>query len=296
MLADRQRKAQEVMLAPVEETERKFIFKGERFSYTFSKHDGNFTSLIIDGEEQLDAPVRLTAWRAPVDNDRNIKVFWGSENIWQGEYLDKLFGKVYDCSCKDGKIYVKASLSGVSRKPFYHYELVITVDKTGEITFELDGNIREKVFFLPRLGFEFTMGKENLPFTYYGCGPYESYCDMHHAGMVGRYESSAKKEYVPYVRPQEHGTHVNVRMLQIGRCKFTADQPFECNVSMFSKEALTAAEHTDELVSDGKTHVRIDYKSSGLGSHACGAPLEEKYQLNEKHIAYSFRISPADQY
>lgn len=60
--------------------------------------------MVIDGEEQLAEPVRLTAWRAPTDNDRNIKLLWGSYNIWQGENLDKLFSKVYACAISEGKV------------------------------------------------------------------------------------------------------------------------------------------------------------------------------------------------
>lgn len=288
----KEHKKVETRPALAEEKPWEIVFSGEGFSYTFSKVYGNFTSMVVDGKEQLEEPVRLTAWRAPTDNDRKIKVFWGSENIWEGENLDKLLSKVYDCRFENHSLHVKASLSGVSRKPFCNYELTVFVDEKGVIRLELMGKIRENVFFLPRLGFEFTMKEKNLPFSYYGNGPWESYCDMCHAGMVGRYESSAEAEYVPYVRPQEHGNHVEVRLLRIGNLQFEAEAPFECNVSAFSKEALTKAEHTDELISDGKTHVRIDYKVSGLGSHACGPALAEEYQLKEKEIAYLFEIHP----
>jgi beta-galactosidase len=55
---------------------------------------------------------------------------------------------------------------------------------------------------------------------------------------------------------------------------------------------LTKANHTDELVADGKTHLRIDYKVSGLGSHSCGPSLEKAYRLDEKYIAFRFALRP----
>ena len=76
-----------------EENDREVIFTGRGFRYVFSKLLGSFTSMVVDGEEQLAEPVRLTAWRAPTDNDRNIRLLWGSDNTWQGESLDKLFSK-----------------------------------------------------------------------------------------------------------------------------------------------------------------------------------------------------------
>ena len=47
---------------------------GENFVYTFSKHYGTFESIRIDGEEQLAGKMTLSAFRAPTDNDRGIKI------------------------------------------------------------------------------------------------------------------------------------------------------------------------------------------------------------------------------
>ena len=66
---------------------------------------------------------------------------------------------------------------------------------------------------------------------------------------------------------------------------------FEFNVSNYSTDALYKANHTDELVSDGSVHLRIDYKVSGIGSGSCGPQLDEIYRLSEKEINFSFTIS-----
>ena len=115
---------------------------------------------------------------------------------------------------------------------------------------------------------------------------------MCHWAPVGLYESSAEKEYVNYVMPQEHGNHNEVKMLRIGKLEFSSETGFEFNVSKYSTEALYKANHTDELVEDGKIHLRIDYKDSGLGSNSCGPELLEKYRLNEKTVAFTFSILP----
>ena len=278
--------------AATEETAKEIVFSGEGFRYVFSKLLGAFTSMQIGGEEQLAAPVRLTAWRAPTDNDRNVKLLWGSYNIWQGEDLDKLFGKVYECRATDGGVHVDGSLAGVSRMPFFRYAMDVTVDESGRVRVRLCGDVRENVVYLPRLGFELTLPGRDMAFRYYGCGPLESYCDMHHGGTVGLYESSAEKEYVPYVRPQEHGNHVDVRLLEIGALRFEGDPAFECSVSAYTADGLEKAEHTDELAADGRTHVRIDYRVSGIGSNSCGPELMAQYQLKEKHIEFGFTMGP----
>ncbi|MDD6237729.1 MAG: glycoside hydrolase family 2 TIM barrel-domain containing protein [Clostridiales bacterium] len=265
---------------------------GKHFEYVFSKHYGTFISMKINGIEQLSDRIRLSAWRAPTDNDRNMKEYWGNDNIWQGENLNVLFSKVYDCYLNDGVILVKGSLAGISRKPFFNYQLAVTVLADGRIELNLEGEVRENTIWLPRLGFEFVLQKGIKDFTYFGYGPSENYCDMRHAARMGLFESNVEREYVNYARPQEHGNHMGVKMLSIGGMQISSESGFECNVSKYSTEMLTVAEHTNELVADGFTHLRVDYRVSGVGSASCGPALDEKYRLSEKQIQFSFTISP----
>lgn len=277
--------------ATVEEQAHYLIFEGDGFKYVFSKHYGMFTSIVTDGTERLASAPRLTAWRAPTDNDKNIKALWGFFNIWQGENLDRSFNKVYDCFYENGIITVNASLAGVSHRPFLRYTLKISVYNDGRIETSLDGNVRDTAFWLPRLGFEIELPAESNKFAFYGHGPMENYCDMHNAAFMGMFESDAASEYVNYVRPQEHGNHWNNRMLSIGGLVFEGEG-FEFNVSEYSTDAVFNAKHTDELVKDGKVHLRLDYKVSGLGSNSCGPQLEERFRLDEKEIHFAFSVKP----
>ena len=265
--------------------------QGEGFRYVFSKHYGTFVSLQMGGAEQITDLVRLTACRAPTDNDRNVQYRWLQLDEWRGENLDKSFTKVYECGIQGNAIVLRGSLSGISRTPLLRYTQRVRIFQDGSIQWELEGNVRKDAFWLPRLGYEFTLPEQNSAFRYYGNGPMESYRDLCHAGYIGLHHSTAAEEYVPYVRPQEHGNHTAVKALQIGHMVFEGD--FEANVSCYSTEALLKAEHTDELQTDGRVHLRIDYKVSGIGSNSCGPSLEPKYRLDEKQIRFRFRIRPA---
>ena len=277
------------------ETENEITAKSERFTYVFSKHYGTFTSIVIDGQEQLEGRMRLTAFRAATDNDRNMLPKWANVDTWQGENLDCLFSKVYGCRLEDGnRIVVEGSLAGVSRYPFLRYTLEISITEDGTVLFDLDGKVREDAVYLPRLGFEMELPESSSEFVYYGNGPYESYCDLCHASSVGLYVSNADAEYVKYVRPQEHGNHNKTRMLRIGSMLFTAEGEFEFNVSRYGTMALHRANHTDELEPDGRIHLRIDYRVSGIGSGSCGPALPARYQLNEKQVRFSFALQPVD--
>lgn len=269
------------------------IAQGDGFRYVFSRHYGTFTSICVGGKEQLAGMPKLSACRAPTDNDRNIRFRWLQLDEWQGENLDKSSVKVYNCRLEGNTIVVEGSLSGISRAPLFRFTEKIAVFEDGQITVTLQGNIRKDAIWLPRLGFEWELPGDVKEFTYYGNGPAESYRDSCHAGFVSLHTSSADAEYVCYVRPQEHGNHTQTKMLQIGNLAFNAEE-MEINVSRYSIDALLKAEHTDELVMDHKTHLRIDYKVSGLGSHSCGPDLEKKYRLDEKEIDFSFSIRPVE--
>jgi len=276
----------------VSEDDRRIFLKGEGFEYVFSKHDGFFESIKVNGKETLAAVPRLSAARALTDNDMHMADLWNNRNVWQGENLDTVFSKVYDANYGEGIISVKGALSGVSRKPFFKYISNIVVEDSGTAKVIICGKVRPDSTYLPRLGMEFTLPSDANEFSYYGRGPRENYCDMRHSTKVGEYSSTAEGEYVNYVRPQEHGNHTDVRRLTIGGLEFRTKTGFEFAVSEYSTAALEAANHTGELKKDGNIHLRVDYKVSGVGSAACGPDLREEYRLSEKEIRFEFSITP----
>lgn len=274
------------------ESEYEICFEGDGFRYIFSKHYGVFTSMVVNGKEQLSDVPALSVFRATIDNERKIWDYWINMTTWKGENIDQTFSKVYDTSFEKGRITVNGSLAGISRKPLLKHTLTYAVYKNGTVKVKLDGNIRSDAYWLQRLGFEFVLPEEHNAFSYYGRGPVECYCDMHHAMPVGAYQSCAADEYVPYPMPQEHGNHFDTKELVIGDLVFRAEKTMEINVSRYSTKDIQKAKHTDELVADGKTHLRIDYKNSGVGSAACGPALAKQYQLCEKEVEFAFSISP----
>ncbi len=257
------------------------IISGENFTYRFNTHYG----YLEDMNGFLCTPLQLSIWRAPTDNDRTIK------NKWYDENYHKVHNKVYCVTVEGNKIIVKGALASVSRMNFFTYMATYTFYADGQIDVSLDGDFDTSRTFLPRLGFEFkTVAKE---FCYFGYGPYESYIDMHNGSKMGMYNSSAEKEYVDYIMPQEHGNHYNTKFLRLGNYEFVSQQGFEFNVSLYSTEELAEKQHNFQLESNGLSNVRIDYKVSGVGSGSCGPQLMERYQMNDKNVAFKFSIIKA---
>lgn len=276
----------------IEEQNQLYLIKAGNTEYRISKLLGMLVSMKRDGIEQLLEPMRLTVWRAPIDNEREIVRKWGRGiNSWEGENLDRTINNVHNISNDNNSIIVQGCLAGVGRAPFLNYTLCFVFYNCGKVKVKLSAKVRENFTWLQRLGFEFVTCKENNRFSYFGKGPLENYCDMYLHTTTDIFESTAENEYYEYIMPQEHGNHTACKWLvQKEGLKFTADTVFEINVSNYTAQALTKATHIDELVSNEAVNIRIDYKNSGVGSHSGGPELLECYRLSDKKIDFSFTM------
>lgn len=282
-------------LAITEDAER-ITVKGEASRLLFNKHYGWIERLEYDGKAVITEPVHLTVWRAPTDNDAPWKKRWGLyDDNYHSYNFNRLCQKVYSCERVGNVITVRGSLAGLSRKPFMQFETTYELHADGAVTVTTKGSVEKDCIMLPRLGYELQLSGQQEHFRYFGRGPRENYVDMQAHTWIDWHESAVSEEYVPYVRPQEHGNHCDTKCLEIGGLQVSAQEPFSFAVSRYSPELLTKAEHTDELVPASATHVRIDYKVSGIGSASCGPELLPQYQLTDKEISFAFVIAASSE-
>ena len=237
--------------------------------------------------------MRFDAFRAPIDNEKRMLPLWTGQTGWQGENLENTFNNVHEVRVHDGAIQIAGALAGVSRRPYLRYTLQMEILRDGTFRYTLDGTVAENAVWLPRLGFTFPLAQADAPFRYYAMGPQECYCDSRHHGRVDWHTSSAAKEFVPYVRPQEHGNHICARELIVDETLRFAGEEFEFQVLPYTAHELARAGHAEELAPSERSYVRIDYRDSGLGSASCGPDLAECYRLKEKQIHFSFTLCPA---
>ncbi len=269
------------------------IIESESFCYIFSKKLGAFTKIEINGKDIISTPVLPSVWRAPTDNDIEIRKKWGHCDPISGENMDRIFHKLYDCTVSDNVITVNGSIAGISRRPFLRYEMKLTFFADGLVKTDLNCKVADDCIWLPRFGFDFVLPFDDESFTYYGMGPMENYIDLCHHCSKGLYKSSASAEYVPYVMPQDHGNHIKTNYLSLeSGIEFYSNQGFTFQILPYSAAQLTQAKHTDELPHTGNSYLRIDYKASGVGSASCVVELDEKYRFKEKHFEFSFSMSP----
>lgn len=271
--------------------EKHYVYaKGENFEYRFNKQIGNFDSIKVEGKELLVEPVKLSAFRATTDNDKRMLHRWVKLDEWQGENLDYTQTKVYGVKVNGNTITAECSLAGISRLPYIKFKTKVTVYSNGKISYALTGDVRQDTIWLPRLGYEFKINKKYKNFEYFANGPFENYCDICHHVRRDMFKSDVEKEYVNYVRPQEHGNHTRATYLNVGKKLVFSGKNFEFNVSKYSIEQLWLAKHTDEIGESKATNIRIDYKVSGIGSASCGPDLEPQFRLSDKKISFSFDV------
>ena len=276
------------------ENPRQIKITGKDFSYIFDKRSAQFSSLSLFGQEILDKTVEYNSFRAPTDNDCNVK------NNWYKFHYQKQITKVYNLkyceSTKDNSvtIFTETALGWLVNQNSFRLISEYTVWADGTIKFKSHIKVAEKRDYLPRFGLRFFLNKSFINVKYYGYGPHESYEDKHRSTWKGLFSSTVSEMYEPYVRPQENSSHFGTSFVTLEnenvRLKITSSKDFSFNVSEYTQEELTEKKHNWELKKADSTVLCIDYKMSGVGSNSCGPYLLEKYQFNEKEFDMDFLV------
>ncbi len=267
-------------------------------SYKIDTVSGLVTSLVGEGREMLATPVKPTVWRAPTDNDRNVK------NQWYGAGYNRLetrceYCKIISANDDEIKVESKLILAPASLLPIMKITALYTVSSQGGIEFRFKALFNENhrnLPFLPRFGVQFDMPEGNEMLKYFGRGPYESYVDKRNASKMGLFECKVGDHFEHYVRPQENMAHTDTEWMSVssidrfGIIAIASEKGFSFNCSHFSPEYLSSVNHDFELVPSKKTTVNIDYRQSGIGSNSCGPALREQYRLAEENMDLSFKI------
>lgn len=281
--------------APALEDDELFVtVRGDGFTYRFSKLDGGFASLVWHGRELLTRTTEFNIWRAPTDNDRNIR------EIWQKAGYDRAHAKVYEVKTalrgREAVIACRLSLSAPVLQPLVRLNVLFTVEPGGAIRFDADAMKTLVMPVLPRFGVRFFLDPAFSAFEYFGYGPYESYADKHRASYRGLFRSDVAAQYVDYIRPQEHGSHFGCEYAALsdaaGGVRVTAPRPFCVNASEYTEEELCGKAHDFELEKSGSTVLCVDYRQNGIGSNSCGPELLEFYRFGDREFEFHFTLRP----
>lgn len=287
-------------------------------SIVFDKTLGCLRSYSFKGKNMFndDFGLRPLFWRAPTDND----------------YGNGMPSRCQAFKTSIREFDVKADFDGESIIAEYTlasgniFIVRYTLLEGGILSVRSDfkGVKSVKPVDVPRIGFRLRLPASADSFTYLGRGPEENYSDRFSGTLVGKYSSSAAKEYVRYVRPQECGHHTDCEYLAIGGLTIRSDR-FEFNALRCSVEDLDSEEavqrdyqwenkgpltendlakaknrlrrqtHINDYVERNFVEVCIDLAQSGIGGYdSWGArPDEDRCLWSDKDYSFRFALVPA---
>ncbi|WP_050996065.1 glycoside hydrolase family 2 TIM barrel-domain containing protein [Catenovulum agarivorans] len=264
---------------------------------------GLWRSWYKDSTELLASAPILNLWRCPIDNDglrlkneTRPKPLANWRRLGLDDYDVKLIGlkqsseqNIYSITV-DHEIVLHSGSSVIQ-------QTIWTFLKDGLIKVDTVVKIGPEITDLPRIGIQMQLASGIKNCEWYGMGPHESYCDRKSGNWISRFSSSVAAQYVPYILPQSHGNHTDVRWLELthengSRLKFTFPEPLNVSVSHFTDKDLENARHTIDLKPRQETIVNIDYKQRGLGNAACGPDTLEQYRITSGvyHFQYFLEV------
>ncbi len=268
-------KVQETNSMEVEETNSYVKVSAQRMSVTIGKKTGMIDYLDVDGEPMLKFRESMTPefWRAPTDNDYGASL-QKEMRVWKNPQMNlKSFDKNVS---KDNVV-----LTALFDMPDVKAQLMLRYDisAAGEVnvTQKMTTDKEVQVADLFRFGLQLQMPASFS--KHYGRGPEENYVDRHSSAFIGKYESDVKDEYYPYIRPQESGTHTDIRYFSIFNPTtgkgiiFEGYEPMECSAIPYLVEDLDSGiekthawgQHSGELVDKGLVQLHIQKCQYPLG-------------------------------
>jgi len=257
----------------------------------------------ICGQQVISSGPTLQIWRAATDND-GIKGWTGQDKKALGRWITTGVSSstirplsFSHSLTEDGSIVViseHAAACGISEDAVRHKQT---------FTFRTDGTVLVDNLFivdplfqdLPRLGVRLTLaaGFENL--NWFGRGPFENYSDRKRAAMVGLHAGTVADQYVPYILPQEHGNHTDVRWLSLDNAvsclNIRALGQLEFSANHYSAEDLFAAYHTTDLHPRSETILNLDFRQRGLGTASCGPDVGPTHIIPSGQHSWSYLLA-----
>ena len=184
-----------------------------------------------------------------------------------------------------------------------HY--VVAADGSIKVTESMKADKENKLApYIMRFGMKMAMPDSFDIVEFYGAGPHETYCDRVSGARIDRYVQSVDEQLYPYyARPQESGTHCDLRWWRIrdtaGRgFEILSDKFFSASAVPYPLEQLDCnsadyRKHFPELEKDGNVYVNFDMKNMGLGcENSWGKLPRPEYMLPYGDYNFNFIIRP----
>lgn len=268
---------------------------GKTFSFRYDRMTGMFSSMKLGRKELISRPMSLNLYRAPTDNDRNVRGEW--DKLQYRYAVSRGMSTVFSLVNKNGdetewdggdipantaiRLHTRIKAVTQSIRVLALGSMVWTVMPDGLVRCGLSLVREPDLPDFPRIGIRMFLPKELTDLSYFGFGPQESYIDKHQASLLGAYTSHVADEYSHPLKPQESGTHCGTRKMTLSCPEFSfsvSGDPFSFSALPYSQEQLDNTKHNDELHTEPACILCLDAAHRGIGSNSCGPSLLKKYQ------------------
>ncbi len=280
----------------VEDEESAFYVSTNGYSYGFDKETGLLSSLKQNGYEFLSAPMEPNFWRASTDNDQGSE-FDKTSRIWRdtNKYRKLEAFEVIELqqSIKVETTFIYPELKGLK------LILVFLFEEHGEVEVLYSLIPHKPLPDIPEIGLRLGLNKPFKQLKWLGKGPFETYIDRQSGAKIGIYESTVEKQFIPYLRPQEHGNHIGTKWLEIVNeenqgLKVKGHSTFEFNASEYTFEELEEVDYAYKLGASNKTVLRINLVQTGVGGDdSWSQEIHPEFRLPGTHpymFAFSFKL------
>jgi len=270
----------------IEENSGSIVIRNKRLEMVYDKSLCTLVSLKVDGKERFADGwgIRPNFWRAPTDNDYGNGMF-RKNAIWKDASSDFKASANALMEGEDAILKIIYSLpAGNSFEMEYRINRNAVIHVSTRFN-AVESNPDDDVspLFVPRIGVRFRLESSNDGFSYFGRGPAENYIDRKEGSLIGLYKSSAREEYVRYVRPQECGHHCDVRRIEFADMTILADEYMEFNALRNSVEDfdLGKQKHVNDITSNIRDYVEVclDWRQMGVGGYDSWGSLPDDYAM-----------------
>jgi beta-galactosidase len=275
----------------------------DKLRLSVATDSGLIDSLSWNGHELLARGPQLQVWRGATDND-GIKG-WNDPNKTLGKWLvqglDKLVLKTVSAQAKPNRdggvtlVFEQVGSCTASPKAVQHRH-TYTIRPDGRMFVENVFVVNKAVPDLPRLGVVLSLKPGFEKLKWFGRGPLENYWDRKRSALVDLYESTVTGQYVPYILPQEHGNHTDVRWLSLENgaagIRINAQGSLEFTASHFTAHDLYKAYHTYDLKPRPEVILSLDYHQRGLGTNSCGPDTLDQYKISPGRYLFRYNLQP----
>lgn len=267
----------------------------DQVALTFSPETGALLSYIINGQERLSSPLKISLYRPITDNDNRDA--YGAR-LWKAAGLNKLTQKMTDYKTAKGTVTTTLELLNPKNVKIAGAELKYTIapDGTLHIATVLSPDTAI-IKSLARIGLTFEMPAQYGNVEYLGRGDNETYADRKQAGKIGTYRTTAERMFHYYVKPQSTGNRTDVRWAKLTNewgtgVEISSSKPFQFSVIPFTDENLDTANHINELKRVGTITVHLDTEQAGVGTATCGPGVLPQHRVKIAKTKFDFTIKP----